>query len=65
MAYTKGNPAPNRGKPHTEETKKKISELCKKASVGKWNIGLTRTEEHKRQISEGLIEYFKKQEHRN
>lgn len=39
MAYHKGKPAPNRGKPHKEETKKKISESCIKAGVGKWNLG--------------------------
>jgi len=39
MAYPKGQPAPNKGKAHSEETRKKISESCKKVGVGKWNKG--------------------------
>jgi hypothetical protein len=36
----------------------------KKARVGKWNIGLTRTKEQRKQISKGLIKSFKIQENR-
>ena len=30
---------PNKGIPHTEETKRKISTSCFKVGVGKWNKG--------------------------
>lgn len=36
--YYKTHPAPNLGIPHTEETKRKISESCIKSGVGKWNL---------------------------
>jgi hypothetical protein len=57
MAWPKGQPAPNRGIPHTEETKEKISESCKSAGIGKWNLGIVRNEVRKN-ISEGQRQYF-------
>jgi hypothetical protein len=39
MAYHKEQPAPNRDVPHTKETKKKISESCKKVGVGRRSLG--------------------------
>ncbi|MGH9984961.1 MAG: hypothetical protein ACRD8W_13510 [Nitrososphaeraceae archaeon] len=32
----------NKGKPHSPETKKKISDTCKHNGVGRWNKGIKR-----------------------
>lgn len=63
MAYHKGQPAPNRGIPHTEKTRKKISDTCKEIGVGKWNIGLIRTKEHRKLMSEGIQEWHYRNKH--
>ena len=52
MAYPRGKPREptNKGVPHSEETRRKISESCKKIGMGKWNIGKIRTAEHRKHM---------------
>jgi len=37
--YYETHDAPNKGIPHSDETRKKISDSCFKVGVGKWNKG--------------------------
>ena len=50
----KGRISPMNDKKHSEETKKKMGETAKRIGIGKWNIGKSPSEEHKRKISESL-----------
>ena len=42
----------------TKESRKKVSETCKKVGVGKWMVGRKRSEETKRKISENSPKYW-------
>lgn len=56
MAYPKDKPREptNLRMPHSEETRKKISESCKKAKMGHWNKGPKHSEEWTQKIAEKL-----------
>ena len=56
MAYPRGKSRPptNKDIPHTEATKKKISESCKRVNMGKWNAGRPHSKEWIDKIAEKL-----------
>ena len=66
-----GKPAPNRGKKHTEEAKRKMSEAAKgkilseetKRKMSESSKGMKHTEEVKKKMSEALKRYNRTEEH--
>ncbi len=51
-------PPSRKGIAHSEETKKRISESCKKRGIGKWMLGKKRSEESKRKGSKNSARYW-------
>lgn len=51
-------PPSRKGIPHSEETKKRISESCKARGIGKWMIGKNHTEETKAKIKKNNAKYW-------
>lgn len=58
----KGQISPMKGKKHTEETKRKMSETSKKVGKGKWTKGRITSEETRKKISEANFKRFKNPE---
>lgn len=58
--YYETHDAPNKGILHSEETKRKISERCKKSGVGKRNKGYAKTKEQRKHMSKGQLKFHER-----